>query len=241
MTQPFEGLPKHHFGVILVDPPWRFLSRTPAIGDRDPRNHSGTMDRGELLDLPVRTVAAKDCHLFMWVTGPMLPEAVPLMEAWGFHYSGIAFTWVKLRKAFGTRLGSRDSMRLSDFHTGLGYTTRKNTELCLLGRRGAPVRVAKDVRELVIAPRRQHSRKPDEIYERIEQYADGPYLELFACQERDGWTAWGHQIGKFKALPADPNTSHEANMGRAKVAPRREPPPANPRRGAASKLLGAAP
>ena len=81
---------------------------------------------------------------------------------------------------------------------GNGYGTRQNSEICWLGRRGSPRRKAKDVRELIIAQRREHSRKPDEQYERIEALCAGPYVELFARQRRPGWTAWGDQIDHFK-------------------------------------------
>ena len=85
----------------------------------------------------------------------------------------------------------------SDLHVGLGLTTRKNAEFCLLGRRGSCRRNSKSVREIILSPVRQHSRKPDEVYDRIEEYCDGPYLELFARQERPGWTAWGNETTKF--------------------------------------------
>ena len=86
---------------------------------------------------------------------------------------------------------------MRDFAIGLGLTTRHNPEICLLARRGRARRIAKDVRELIIAPAREHSRKPDEAYRRIERYAAGPYLELFARQRRPGWTVWGNETGKF--------------------------------------------
>ena len=81
---------------------------------------------------------------------------------------------------------------------GTGFTTRKNTEDCLLGRRGRPPIKARDVRELIVSPRRKHSQKPDEQYERIERLVDGPYLEIFARQRRPGWTAWGDELDKFE-------------------------------------------
>lgn len=88
----------------------------------------------------------------------------------------------------------------SDFHVGLGLTTRKNAEFVLLGRRGNAKRLAKDVRELILSPRREHSRKPDEMYSRVERYCAGPYLELFARQPRPGWDSWGNETTKFEAV-----------------------------------------
>lgn len=85
-----------------------------------------------------------------------------------------------------------------DLHVGLGYTTRKNAEDCLLFRVGKPRRAARDVEEVIIAPLREHSRKPDEAIERIERFCDGPRLELFARQSlRPGWDMWGNEVGKF--------------------------------------------
>lgn len=81
---------------------------------------------------------------------------------------------------------------------GGGYGTRKNAEICWLGRRGNPKRRSRDVRELIVAPRREHSRKPDEQYGRIERLCAGPYLELFARQQRPGWIALGDEVNKFQ-------------------------------------------
>ena len=92
----------------------------------------------EIKALPVATIAARDCHLFFWTTGPHLPQALTVLCAWGFRYSGIAFTWIKLKR--NTDLGELIPLGQVDasLHLGLGYTTRKNTEVCLLGRRGSP-------------------------------------------------------------------------------------------------------
>ena len=147
--------------------------------------------------IPVANVAAPDSHLFLWTTGPCLPVAFDVIKAWGFRYSGIAFTWIKLKKSYRP-----DQLRLlptadADFHVGLGFTTMKNSEFCLLARRGSAKRIAKDVRELIIAPRREHSRKPDEAHQRIERYATGPYLELFGREQRPNWTVCGDETEKF--------------------------------------------
>jgi len=105
----------------------------------------------------------------------------------GFKYSGKAFTWAK----------QNPSGR--GWHFGLGFTTRKNTESCWFGRRGKPKILAHDVSELIVVPRREHSRKPDEQYERVERLCAGSYLELFARQPRPGWTSWGDEVNLFAA------------------------------------------
>ena len=177
------------YRVIAADPPWHFKIRGRQ-GDypRGADQHYPVLDLAELKAMPVRNWAARNCHLFLWTTGPHLRQAFDLMAAWGFQYSGLAFTWVKLKAH--TRGGLWGE---NDFHLGLGYTTRHNAELVLLGRRGNPTRLACDVRELVIAPVREHSRKPNEVYARIERYCPGPYLELFARGSRPGWDVWGDQ------------------------------------------------
>jgi N6-adenosine-specific RNA methylase IME4 len=193
---------KPKFRAILADPPWRFKSYAASANpesDRHVERHYSTMTLDEIKALDVASVAHADgCHLFLWTTGPFLPKSLDVIEAWGFRYSAIAFTWVKLLKTFET-----DQLRFipadeHDFHVSLGFTTRKNTELCLLARRGNAKRVARNVRELITSPRREHSRKPDETHERIEQYCAGPYLELFGRSERKGWIVRGDEVGKFK-------------------------------------------
>lgn len=148
-----------------------------------------------MLQLPVRDIAAENCHLFMWITGPLFIQGahLPIMKQWGFKPSANAFTWIKLRPK-----ASQLFLDPQDLHMGMGYTTRKNAEFCLLGRRGAPKRQAADVHEVIISPRREHSRKPEEAWQRIERYASGPYIELNSRTERPGWDAWGNEVGKFR-------------------------------------------
>jgi N6-adenosine-specific RNA methylase IME4 len=195
----FRGLLPEHYSAIVADPPWKFQSRTALQvanpgSRRDAERHYPVMPLEEIKALPVRCLAARDCHLFLWTTGPCLRMAFDVIEAWGFKYSSVAFTWIKLRRKY-------DAMQLrflptaeADLHVGLGLTTRKNAEFCLLARRGNARRLAKDVREVVLSPVREHSRKPDEVYHRIENYCAGPYLEMFARERRRNWTAWGNEI-----------------------------------------------
>ena len=91
----------------------------------------------------------------------------------------------------------------------LGYWTRSNSEVCLLATRGNPKRIGTNVRQAIIAPRREHSRKPDGIHGRIERLVAGPYLELFARQQRPGWDVWGNEVNKFapqQAVSAQPES-----------------------------------
>lgn len=198
-VDPLGGLPRRHFAAILADPPWHFRVRSTRNRDqwssrRDAEKFYDVMSVDDVAALPVHTLAADSAHLFLWTTGPHLPQAFRVMTAWGFAYSGSAFVWIKTKRsiAAGTPVAE------SDLHVGLGFTTRKNAEFCLLGRRGSPKRLAADVREVILSPVREHSRKPDEAAARIERYCAGPYLELFARERRPGWEAWGNQVGHFQ-------------------------------------------
>lgn len=195
---PFPGLPRHHFAAIYADPPWNFrvYSKRTQLqwgSRRDAERFYDVMSVEDVAALPVHTLAAEDANLFLWVTGPHLPQAFRVMAAWGFDYSGSGFVWIKTKRSIepGTPVSERD------LHVGLGFTTRKNAEFCLLGRRGRSNRVARDVREIILSPVREHSRKPDEARTRIERYCAGPYLELFARDRAPGWQAWGDQVDHF--------------------------------------------
>lgn len=171
------------YGAILVDPPWAFKVWSKDTGQgRSAEAHYPTMQPHELAALPVRDLAVKDCALFMWATWPVLPQALALGAAWNFEYKTAAFVWAKtLRSGFG-------------WFFGMGYYTRANTEFVLLFTRGAVKRKERNVRQLIVAPFTRHSEKPSEQYRRIERLVEGPYIELFARQRRDGWDALGNEI-----------------------------------------------
>jgi N6-adenosine-specific RNA methylase IME4 len=190
MSDPFEGLPRGHFGAILADPPWRFEVWSGKGRARSADNHYDTQDTVELAAIPVASLAANDSALFIWSCWPTLRDAWQLIESWGFKYKTCAFSWMK---ADPYRLFADDKTPFA----GMGYWTRANTEPCLLATRGKPKRLNADVRQGIIEPRREHSRKPDCVHERIERLVAGPYLELFARQSRPGWTTWGNETTKF--------------------------------------------
>ena len=160
--RPFDELPRGHFGAILADPPWKFVTYSERGQGRSASQHYKVMTFEEIASLPVHDLAAPDAWLFLWVPGPHLPFGLQLIERWGFRYSGFGFVWAKQNPS---GVG---------WHMGNGFTTRKNAELCLLGRRGKPQRNSKDVRELIVSPRRKHSQKPDEQYTRIEHLSPAP-------------------------------------------------------------------
>jgi N6-adenosine-specific RNA methylase IME4 len=201
-SEVFQDLPQRHFGALMVDPPWRYKSWTPLTVDnaadrRDAEKHYPVMGLNAIKALPVKELALKDAHLFLWTTSPHLKQAFEVLDAWGFRYSSVGFVWVKLKKNFDA-----DQLRFApiidaDLNFGMGHTTRKNAEICLLARRGSPHRLAKNVREIILAPIREHSRKPDEAFERIERYCSGPYLDLFSRERRPNWTGWGNEADKY--------------------------------------------
>jgi N6-adenosine-specific RNA methylase IME4 len=197
---PFMELRRRYYGAIAIDPASRFKSYT-AIQSQNPQSprdnerHYRTMAFTALAALPIRDLAAPGgCHLFVWTSGPFLPQALKLIEAWRFKYSTRAFTWLKTRRGWD---GRAPLLELEDFPPGLGLTVRHQTEIVLLARVGNCRRQRKDIRELILAPRRQHSRKPDEFYCRVEQYCSGPYADLFARERRLGWDVWGDEVDRF--------------------------------------------
>lgn len=178
-------LPEGTFGCILADPPWAFKTfvgkrTTPHRGAME---HYGVTETTALCEIPVASVAAKDCALFMWVVDSHLDEALQLGAAWGFTFKTCAFVLFKSR---GENVSPKPSM---------GYWTRKQTEQCWLFTKGSPKRHSMGVEQALFCGRGAHSAKPDRTYERIEALVGGPYLELFARSQRVGWSAWGNEVG----------------------------------------------
>lgn len=204
MIDPFADLPRNHYGAILADPPWRFqtwnkreaIPRVHSTGTNvSAATHYNTMAIEDIRALLVGELAAPDCSLFLWISWPQLLDALSVIEAWGFEFKTCAFDWMK------AHAGQLDFLRDdTDALMGMGYWTRANSEPCLLATRGKPKRLNADVRQGIIAPRREHSRKPDGVHERIERLVAGPYLELFARQPRKGWTVWGNETTKWGAV-----------------------------------------
>jgi N6-adenosine-specific RNA methylase IME4 len=176
-------LPAGRYAVIYADPPWSYRDQARA-GARGAVFHYPTLTREALAALPVADLALPDAALFLWATAPLLPEAIALIDRWGFAYKTLAFTWVKrCRKADG-------------LHWGMGSSTRANPEYVLLGVRGRLPRRDAGVHSVVMAPVGQHSAKPDEVRRRIERlFGEVPRIELFARQHPSGWDVWGADAG----------------------------------------------
>jgi N6-adenosine-specific RNA methylase IME4 len=197
---PLAGLPKNHFRAVLADPPWAFnlwwggrSNKTPAgVPSRATKPHYGVMREEELNAIPVGDIAADDCVLFLWTCWPVIEWSFRTIDAWGFKYKTCGFCWVKAH-AQQIEMFQDDI----DPHMTLGYWTRSNSEVCLLATRGNPKRVDAGVKQAIIEPRREHSRKPNCVHSRIERLVEGPYLELFARKSRHGWSTWGNEATKF--------------------------------------------
>lgn len=172
------------FATILADPPWRFTNRTGKMAPEHKRlSRYGTLSLDEISNLPVSTLAADTAHLYLWIPNALLAEGLLVMEAWGFTYKS-NIIWHKVRKDGG-----------SDGR-GVGFYFRNVTEMILFGVRGKNARTLAPGRSqvnLIASRKREHSRKPDEIYPVIEACSRDPYLELFARGTRPGWATWGNQ------------------------------------------------
>lgn len=192
----FEGLSLGTYRTISADPPWRFQTRSEKRQTRSPSVHYPVMNLDDIKKLPVGLLAAPNCVLLMWTTDPMLRKSFEVLDAWGFEYKTIGFTWAKTDRGNQLTWAPR-------YFTGMGYWTRANSEMCLLATRGKPKRISASVDRLIVSPRREHSRKPDEFFERVERLVPGPYLELFAREHRgEKWDSWGNEVGKFDTPPA---------------------------------------
>lgn len=179
----YAPLPAGPFSTVYADPPTRFATRS-AKGLLGRPQHYERMTWEELRAMPVGEIAAKDSALFLWATFPNLAESLRLLDAWGFTYK-TGGAWAKQSKT-----GRK-------WQFGTGYILRSASELLLVGTRGDPSWLAKNVRNLWVAPVREHSRKPDLVRSEIERLTPEPRIELFTRTEKPGWVSYGKEAGKF--------------------------------------------
>jgi N6-adenosine-specific RNA methylase IME4 len=176
------------YATILADPPWQFQNRTGKMAPEHKRlSRYETLNLKEIATLPIGQLAAETCHLYLWVPNALLLEGLEVMSAWGFSYK-TNIVWHKIRKD-----GGPDGR-------GVGFYFRNVTELVLFGVRGKHARTLSPGRKqvnIVKTQKREHSRKPDELYDIIEACSPGPYLELFARGTRKGWITWGNQAEEY--------------------------------------------
>jgi len=179
-------LPNKKYNIIYADPPWNYNFKTNKSIKNNIRGcaeqHYKTMNLNELNNLSINNICNKDCILFMWATFPCIQNALDLIKGWGFKYKTVGFVWVKITK------DNKPAW-------GCGFWTRSNVELCLIGIKGHPKRIAKNIHQVVMSPRGIHSKKPDEVKKRIvELIGDLPRIELFAREKTEGWDCWGNEI-----------------------------------------------
>lgn len=177
------------FQTVLADPPWRFTNRTGKMAPEHRRlSRYATMELSEIMELPVADIVQEPAHLYLWVPNALLPDGIEVLRAWGFEYKS-NIVWHKIRKDGG-----------SDGR-GVGFYFRNVTELVLFGVRGKNARTLAPGRRqvnLVASQKREHSRKPDELYDVIEACSRGPFIELFGRDTRNGWVGWGSQADNYE-------------------------------------------
>ena len=170
------------YNIIYADPPWMYRSELKGINMGGKPNYE-LMTIKDICKLPVKKIADTNCMLFLWVTFPQLQEGLDTIKAWGFTYKTLGFSWIKLNK------------KNNKPFFGIGYYTKSNCEVCLIGVKGKPIKKSNCVSSVVMTPREGHSKKPDIVKDKIvELCGDIPRIELFARQRTEGWDAWGNEV-----------------------------------------------
>lgn len=173
---------KNGYQCIIADPPWMFKTYSDKGLKKSPQMHYACETMEALKALPVAELAAPNCALILWSISPMMPQALEVLRAWGFDFKTKG-TWAK---------ETRDQQGLA---MGTGHILRGASEDWLIATRGHPKPLSKSVRNLFYEARREHSRKPEQIYQIAKQLYAGPHLDLFAREYRDGWDGWGNEYG----------------------------------------------
>ncbi len=171
------------YKIIYADPPWRFKVYSQKGLGRSAERYYPTMSIEDIQALPVGELADSDCVLFLWTTLPFLKDCFSVISAWGFEYKTVAFVWIKLNR------------KADSLFWGMGHWTRSNAELCVLAVKGHPKRISAGVHQVVISRIEEHSKKPNEVRDRIVALmGDLPRVELFARQRTEGWDVWGNEV-----------------------------------------------
>ena len=175
--------PDKKYKIIYADPPWSY--KVWSGKGKTAANHYTLMSIDDICNLNVSNISDTDCILFLWITPPCLPDAFKVINAWGFKYKTIGFTWVKQNKI------------KHSWFWGLGYWTRANAELCLIATKGHPKRISANISQIIDTPIEQHSKKPNIVRNKIIQLVGNlPRIELFARQKVEGWDSWGNETSE---------------------------------------------
>ena len=172
------------YNVIHIDPAWSYKMYSDKGYEKSPQAHYDCLTLDQLKTFPVGHLAAPNSVCVMWGVFPMMPQAIELMAHYGFEFK-TGGAWAK-QSSTGRKLAF-----------GTGYIFRGAAEFYIVGTMGEPKQKSKSVRNLILAPVREHSRKPDQIFSDIEELWDGPYIDVFGRQQREGWTVWGNDTEKF--------------------------------------------
>lgn len=168
------------YNIIYADPPWSYRNRGGVQGNV--LKHYQTMKNEDIYNLPIENIADDNCILFLWATFPNLQEALNTIKAWGFEYKTCGFNWIKKNKN-GTNF------------FGIGWYTKSNSEVCLIGTKGKAPKASNKVSQIVESVREKHSKKPDIVRDKIVEFSgDLPRIELFARNKVDGWDCWGNEV-----------------------------------------------
>jgi N6-adenosine-specific RNA methylase IME4 len=186
-----KGASMKKYQIIYADPPWSYDDKMKGHSFSLEEEYE-TQDIDWIKKLPIKDIALDNSVLFLWAVSPLLPEALEVINAWGFKYKTLAFCWSKIERG-------------GAWVSNLGRWTMGNVELCLLATKGSPKRIKENIKQLVVDVRTEHSKKPDIVRSRIvELMGDIPRIELFARGDRDkdlfgknrydGWDVWGNEV-----------------------------------------------
>lgn len=193
MTWFFDPLPRRAFTTVLIDPPWRF-----SAGTKSRPQHYDRMTFADIMAMPVRDLLLPEGgRVMLWITAPLLDRIPDISKAWRLRYSS-ALPWIKT-------WGSEDALFLysNSLARGTGFEVMGNAEYLAILKAGKPHSIkGNPFPGVIVAPRRQHSRKPPHIHEQVEAKIPGPWCEIFARETRAGWAAWGNQVGKLDEVAA---------------------------------------
>ena len=178
--------PDKKYNIIYADPLWDYgntknhKGKFWGIADR----HYSVLKIEEIISLPIKDIADKNCYLFIWVTSPFIEKVFKIIKSWSFKYSTIAFVWIKMKN-------DMSAIRKD----GLGKYTISNAEYCLIARSGKYWRKARNIHQIIQEPKTTHSKKPDIVRDKIvELCGDLPRIELFARERVKGWDVWGDEV-----------------------------------------------
>jgi len=187
-------LPKKKYNIIYADPPWSYRNMGNIQGAAN--SQYNTMSNEDICNMPIEDICEDNCILFLWATFPKIQEALDVIKAWGFEYKTIGFNWIKTNPKNGKPF------------FGVGWYTKSNAEVCLIGVKGKAPKQSNSVSSIIIEPRGKHSAKPNEARKRIIEFCgDIPRIELFARDRVEGWDCWGNEVPSSTQIKLNSDTN----------------------------------